>query len=78
MNGPGSELGAAAKTGTARWEDGWLQAGTAELVSGLSQAPGLSAGRGLEHPAGQRGRVNPFGSRELVDQPRCHLNPLPL
>lgn len=49
LNGPGSEQGIAAKTGTARCGDGlngWLQSET---------APGLSAGRGLEHAAGQRG-----------------------
>lgn len=41
---------------------------------GLRQAPGLSAGRDWTL-LGREGRVNPFGSSELLDQPRCHLNP---
>lgn len=46
LNAPGLEQGTAAKIGGAKWENAGCR---------LRPAPGLSAGRGLDHAAGQRG-----------------------
>lgn len=71
MNGPGPEQGSAGKTGTARLENGWLQLRQLDWSRGWdSTRAECRKGAGAE-----RGRVNPFDCSELVDQPRCHLNP---
>lgn len=67
LNASGPEKGTAAKIGGAKWENGRLQADTsARAERRKGTGPCCWA---------ERGRGDPFGSSELLDQPRCHLNP---
>lgn len=75
MDGPGPEQGTAAKTGTAGW--GMAGCRLRELSSSLGwdKHQGWVQEGGCTVLLGREGRVNPFGSSELLDQLSCHVNP---
>lgn len=71
---PGPEQGTAARTGTAKRENGRLQVQGAELVLWAEAGARAERRSGLGPCCwAERNRINPFGSRELLDQLR-HLN----